>query len=384
MLPCSDYDKKDLSAWSDYFATVSSPPKEWVPVALDSHPSDNGDDPCCTTFVFTSDPRKLGTGIYLYIVYAKEPMADGASLLTLPASTTLPLDNAGRHTLVGQLGLDQTAFVQVYLWRDGDGEVVQGWFQTYATFGERLGLRVPPSTLPVVRFEALDRTHHYGPRLSLVKVDGTAYVFKLANYYLLQELVTMAALPPSTHCIRPEFSVEDEHGFWCGMLVPFQGLSSVGEFLQTLPPADAPQFEFPWALKLAWAIDIAAALAWLHQHIRAWGDLKPDNVVVCRDGRCRLIDYGPTHFITQRFTAPESIANIEAGARSPAEDVYALGMTLWTVATGQPPPPSALVWPEDIRVPSAYRRLVEDCVEEAADARPTADGVVLQLSAMCY
>ncbi|KAJ7089432.1 hypothetical protein C8R44DRAFT_751438 [Mycena epipterygia] len=39
-----------------------------------------------------------------------------------------------------------------------------------------------------------------------------------------------------------------------------------------------------WPVKLAWVTDIAAAVAWLHAQAIFWGDLKTDNIILCKDG----------------------------------------------------------------------------------------------------
>lgn len=54
-----------------------------------------------------------------------------------------------------------------------------------------------------------------------------------------------------------------------------------------------PLQSVPWSVKLAWAKDVAAAVAWLRAQTPFWGDLKTANIVLCTDGHCRLIDYCP-------------------------------------------------------------------------------------------
>ncbi|MBX3189764.1 MAG: sigma 54-interacting transcriptional regulator [Labilithrix sp.] len=97
----------------------------------------------------------------------------------------------------------------------------------------------------------------------------------------------------------------------------------------------------------ALARDLAETLAGLHDAGFAHGDVKPDNVRIPASGRAMLLDLGaasplrgaasPSVF-TPAFAAPE----LRAGARpSVASDLFALGATLWAVATGDPPAATA-------------------------------------------
>ncbi len=90
---------------------------------------------------------------------------------------------------------------------------------------------------------------------------------------------------------------------------------------------------------------LADTLAALHEAGIAHGDIKPANVRITERGRSVLLDLGAAVFVrsarasssgpfTEAFAAPELRAG---GNASPATDLYALGATLWAVATGEPP-----------------------------------------------
>ena len=93
----------------------------------------------------------------------------------------------------------------------------------------------------------------------------------------------------------------------------------------------------------ALASDLAETLAGLHDAGFVHGDVKPANVRIPQAGRAVLLDLGaaaalrasggasPPLVYTEAFAAPE----LRAGAApSIATDLFALGATLWTCATG--------------------------------------------------
>ncbi|KAF7312520.1 Protein kinase domain-containing protein [Mycena indigotica] len=169
----------------------------------------------------------------------------------------------------------------------------------------------------------------------------------------LQDLEFFASLPHSDHLIRPTHAVVDESGNFRGMLMDFHYAGNLAEYVTDprldnecscadLPPfgpeATPPLLEntvlFPLEVKLGWARDIAAAVAWLHQQGVFWGDLHLHNVILCNDGRCRLIDYYPDPSVwTPRYSPPELI--IAERARelplTPQRDAFHLGIALWAL-----------------------------------------------------
>jgi hypothetical protein len=91
-------------------------------------------------------------------------------------------------------------------------------------------------------------------------------------------------------------------------------------------------------------IDLCNALAVVHRHGLVHGDIKPENVMRDHGGRIVLMDFGATReFIgaqdsvvlgSPNYLAPE----ILHGAMSaPASDIYALGVLLFRLATGEYP-----------------------------------------------
>jgi serine/threonine protein kinase len=105
-----------------------------------------------------------------------------------------------------------------------------------------------------------------------------------------------------------------------------------------LPPAEAARI----------GAELAEALAHAHERGIVHRDIKPGNVLLERDGRARLVDFGIARLLeresahlttagtvtgTLRYLAPEQLAGEEA---SPSTDLYALGAVLFEMLAGRP------------------------------------------------
>ena len=93
-------------------------------------------------------------------------------------------------------------------------------------------------------------------------------------------------------------------------------------------------------------LPVCAAVQHAHQALVAHADIKPGNILVDRDGRPKLLDFGiarnlgggapdaPGYGLTPAYASPQR----RAGERpTPADDVYALGALLYELAAGAPP-----------------------------------------------
>jgi serine/threonine-protein kinase len=89
-------------------------------------------------------------------------------------------------------------------------------------------------------------------------------------------------------------------------------------------------------------VEVCRAVEAAHQHLIVHRDLKPSNILVSRDGRVKLVDFGIAkpldrdafrtatqtggHPMTPEYAAPE---HIRGGAITVMTDVYGLGVVLY-------------------------------------------------------
>jgi serine/threonine-protein kinase len=146
---------------------------------------------------------------------------------------------------------------------------------------------------------------------------------------------------------------------------------------------------------------IAAALAALHDAGVVHCDVKPDNVLVLRDGRVKVLDFGVSRLVDE-VSADSSIAGTPwcmapeqwNAAPEPASDVYALGCLLFDLVTGDAPfagsLPELMFAHQEMRparpswlrtgVPAALDRLILRALAKAAADRPTMEEMALALA----
>src|SRR5438874_7249106 len=153
----------------------------------------------------------------------------------------------------------------------------------------------------------------------------------------------------------------------------------------------------------------AEALTALHRHGFLHGDIKPDNIRLCADGRAILIDLGFAHrpgenahllkrgyvLGTVDYLAPELCAFDDENDTS--SDLFSLGMTLFEMLTGQLPYPQGTIEqtlrrhssepPMDIcslveRLPAGLVTLIDRLLARRPEDRPRAALVVQQLMAL--
>ncbi len=116
-----------------------------------------------------------------------------------------------------------------------------------------------------------------------------------------------------------------------------------GRLLDDYVSATSPDLE----ARLELVIALCAAVQYAHQHLVVHRDIKPANVMILADGRPKLLDFGiakqldEIDGLTQSRTpltfAYASPEQIRGEAVTTATDVYALGVTLYELLTGERP-----------------------------------------------
>ena len=188
----------------------------------------------------------------------------------------------------------------------------------------------------------------------------------------------------------------------------------VQEFIDGTTLRDRMSGEVPWETVIDVGRQVARALAAAHAAGIVHRDVKPENVMLRRDGYAKVLDFGlarvpeiaagtaTTHagnetnpgvlLGTTAYMSPENARGQPAG---PAADIFALGITLYEVSAGrrpwvaptmhamlaailleQPAPLSRL----NPSVPPALESLLHRMLEKDPSMRPTADEVEQELA----
>jgi tRNA A-37 threonylcarbamoyl transferase component Bud32 len=131
------------------------------------------------------------------------------------------------------------------------------------------------------------------------------------------------------------------------------------------------------------ARDVASALGAVHEAGIVHRDVKPTNVMVDRNGRVRLTDFGVASSVndpesagmmvgTMRYMAPEQARGKEVDARA---DIFSLGVMLYEMLAGKAPFGGTLddlikrvtkpapPLPDHVKVPSNVHEIVRRCLE---------------------
>jgi hypothetical protein len=123
----------------------------------------------------------------------------------------------------------------------------------------------------------------------------------------------------------------------------------------------------PWVAAIG--AQVAAVLAFAHDREIIHRDIKPQNIMLMRDGTVKVLDFGVAGIISQRITAtgstvgtpaymaPEQTYNLPA---TPRTDLYALGCLLYEMLSGEPvftaTSPAALMRMHLEQAPAPLRR----------------------------
>lgn len=148
---------------------------------------------------------------------------------------------------------------------------------------------------------------------------------------------------------------------------------------------------------IEWAKQLCEVLIYLHgmePHPIIYRDMKPSNIIITRDNRAAIIDFGISReykgetakdtFIagTCTYAAPEQLT--AGGYTDPRTDIYSLGVTLYHLLTGMVPEYSALslgvhnpdISPEmDYIVRKCMQKNLEDRYQNAEELKADLDNI---------
>jgi tetratricopeptide (TPR) repeat protein len=129
----------------------------------------------------------------------------------------------------------------------------------------------------------------------------------------------------------------------------------VMEYVDGLPITDwCDQHRLDLRARLTLFSDVCAAVQHAHQKLVIHRDIKPSNILVSRDGRVHLLDFGIAELIhadvvpdessasgaramTPEYASPEQVRGLPL---TTATDIYSLGVLLYVLLTGRHPYPT--------------------------------------------
>ncbi len=182
----------------------------------------------------------------------------------------------------------------------------------------------------------------------------------------------------------PIYAVEEQQGFVYFVMALIDG-ESAGDRVRREGPLDPAEAE-RIVRDIAWGLAYAHAMNLVHR------DVTLDNILIERStGRAVLADFGIAAEIdrsdvgpligTPTYLAPEVI---HGGAPSPQSDLYALGVSAWTLLAGRPPfiaddvpslllmhvtEPAPLVSKAAPRTPSRLSQVIQQALEKDPSKR---------------
>jgi eukaryotic-like serine/threonine-protein kinase len=282
------------------------------------------------------------------------------------------------------------------LGRGGMGVVYEAADQTT---GARVALKILPFLTPelVLRFKSefravADLRHHNLVRLGDLHADGDRWFFTM-------ELVDGVDIVDHVRGEGPVTATALPIGGGDGSDA---GLETVRAPVTPVPPRSSrPPRAIDQARVREVFSQLGRGLAFLHQGGKVHRDVKPSNVLVTRQGRVVVLDFGlvkdegshTTHFGggTPAYMAPEQASHQDVG---PAADWYSVGVMLYQSLTGRLPfeglphdvlyrkqheaaPPLAEAAPE---APADLAALCDGLLDRYPTRRPTAEAFLTAIA----
>ncbi|KAJ7747816.1 kinase-like domain-containing protein [Mycena metata] len=355
-----------------------------------------------TRFVVDADDRVFDSGAAIAIEYKRN-----TALPECAENQALATPFRGLSRFVVTRILAEVQWKSGWLTKVQIRTLADGSFDIKQHFEPNIqGLILPKHvTLPSIALSSLHPTHrlmsHHSLYVVKTSLDCSAdvSVFKgLDHGCRAEDVEFISHLPDVDFLLRPTHLVVDGNDRARGLLLPHHPASSLSLTLDRLHPDATPPIllpfvaaqsgwslpaspvSVPWLVKLGWLVDITASVAWLHTQNIFWGDLKTQNIIVCTDGHCRLIDYVPCGS-TIGWSPPEAAQSQDPTV---AADIFALGLVVWAVLVevGQFERQVDYVRPVlpwNQTTPRWLQNLVVDCLHEQPHNRPSARDVYAAL-----
>ncbi|KAG5210051.1 Serine/threonine protein kinase, variant [Trichophyton interdigitale] len=225
----------------------------------------------------------------------------------------------------------------------------------------------------------LDFDSHLSGFVYRVKYHGKDYVKKEITgpdtvEEFLYEINALHALLDSTNVINFRAIVVDDSGTLVkGLLIDYAEQGALADLFYDF------KGELSWKRRERWAKQIIKGLGDIHEAGFVQGDFTVSNVVVDEHDDAKIID------INRRgcpigWEPPEFAKKLESKQRismyiGVKSDLYQLGMTLWGLAMEEDEPgrqPRPLLIPEDMKIPTYFRRIVDICLSESPQGRLSA------------
>ena len=185
---------------------------------------------------------------------------------------------------------------------------------------------------------ALKRLWNGGENQGVGKGEGGRMIRETERDRLMQEAAFLRDL---RHPMLPVvYDLFYEAGWY--LVMEYIAGISLHKYIESWGPVKEGQAGF-------WAAALLDVLSYFHTRETPviYRDLKPDNIMVCKDGSLRLVDFGGAGFrvfgeetdegmvYSAGYAAPEQRASVEQRAwADERSDIYAFGRTLYYMVTG--------------------------------------------------
>ena len=186
-------------------------------------------------------------------------------------------------------------------------------------------------------------------------LNSLVYAMKVVDKASIEKYRSMDNIATELTILRRH--AEQRHPFILGLECAFQSSSKLHFVMEYVPGgmlfAHLRSHEmFSEKMARFYAAEVMLGLQHLHGLSIIYRDLKPENVLICANGNCKLCDFGlaaigltasathtsssgrPVLVGTTEYMAPEVLRRMQCGQ---AVDVWALGVLLYEMMTGEAP-----------------------------------------------